>query len=144
MSLLDKLADKALDAVDDKGGEWFDKGMEKAVDLLESSALGRDEKTDVRGALTEVSARKGSLLHLGKGGLVSVLASLGVGHHGEARARFIKSLESATFDELMDASTAAAAHVIKDAEDREKAWEEVKDMAGTIARLAVPFILAAL
>ncbi len=144
MTLLDKLADKGLDLVDDKGGEWFDKGIGKAADLVNGSDLSEFEKVSAVRALTVVSSRKASLIHLGKGGVVAVLASLGVGDQDGARARFLKSLETATFDELMDASTAAAAHVIKDAEDREKAWKEVKDMAGTIARLAVPFILAAL
>ncbi len=144
MSLLDKLADKGLDLADDRGGAWFDKGMSKAADLVNGSDLDGDEKEAVKTALSVVATRKASLLHLGKGGIVAVLASLGVGNHEAARVRFIKSLELAGFDELMAASDAATAAVIKDAEDREKAWEEVKDMAGTIARLAIPFLLAAL
>lgn len=144
MSLLDKLADKGLDLVGDKGGAWFDKGMSKAADLVNGSDLDGDEKEAVKTALSVVGTRKASLLHLGKGGLVSVLGSLGIGNHEAARVRFLKSLENSPFDDLMAASEAAASHVIKDVEDRERAWEEVKDMAGTIARLAIPFLLAAL
>ncbi len=144
MSLLDKLADKALDAVDDKGGDWFDKAMSKAAELANGSDLSGPHKADTKQALSVVASRKGSLLHLGKLGLVSVLGSLGVGQDDKAKARFLKSLETAPFDDLMAASEAASSHVIKDAEDRERAWKEVQDMAGTIARLAIPFILAAL
>ncbi len=144
MSLLDKLADKGLDLVDDKGGAWFDKGLSKAAALVNGSDLSATEKAGAKTALSVIATRKASLMHLGKGGLVAVLGSLGVGNDEAARVRFLRSLETATFDDLMDASTAASAAVIKDAEDREKAWEEVKDMAGTIARLAIPFLLAAL
>ena len=143
MSLLDKLADRAMDEAAERGADWLKKGLRAADDLaaehLEGEALGA-----VRVGLEILDKHEKDLVALGVGGLGSFMILMGVGDYTEAKRQLLTALEDATFESLMATSDSATEAVLEQAAERDEAWESIKKIGKELATALLPYLLMAL
>jgi hypothetical protein len=159
MSLLDKLKDKALDAVNDEEHhkEWSEKGfdaaMKEARKLVPKEAEGESEelkavRTTAGYALDKLEKNKDSLVGLGAHGLRSTITMLGLGQYDEAakHAALIQLRETASWSEVSAAitSTAEAGNRAKrELEAQVEAMKKTfKDIGVAAAKAVLPMLLA--
>lgn len=143
MSLLDKLADRAMDEAAERGNDWLAKGLDRADELAAETFEGEDLGL-VRKGLHVLKEHEGDLVALGVGGLGKFVALIGAGRDAQAKETLLEALETATFDELMRASDAASEATLLDAESREAAWESIKRLGADLAQKVLPLLLMAL
>lgn len=143
MSLLDKLADRAMDEAAERGPDWLAKGLD-AADELAAETFDGEALGHVRKGLQVMKDNEAELVSLGVGGLGRFVALIGAGRDAQAKEALLAALENASFADLMRASDSAAEAVIRDAEARDAAWESVKQLGADLAQKVLPLLLMAL
>jgi hypothetical protein len=156
MPLLDKLKEKALEAVldEDKHKEWLESGFDKAMEEGRK-VLPQGDETEVKAvreagefALAKLEKNKGALVGLGQHGLRSTLTMLSLGQYdGAARHAALVSLRTnASWDSVSETiiDTAEAGNEAKRQLDEEIAAIKaaLKDIGITAAKAVLPILLA--
>lgn len=160
MSLLDGMVELGLKEVLDreKHDKWVDEGYDKmlkagrkllpeAEDGSEVAVFARDMGSE---ALNKLEEHKGTLVQLGKNGLRGTIHYVALGMYDDATklAYRLHLKESAGWDTIhaaIDASSEAGAKAKREMDGAlDKLLEVLKDIGITLAKAALPLILAAI
>ena len=139
MSLLEQLSD----LVEDKTPEAIARAVERAKTVADDYLAG-PERDLAKSALDRIGRSSGALGHLGAGGLVSLIAHFHLGEVDDAKRSFLA--ESATYEELRNASHSASEKAIRERMNREAAWQETYELMRDLGKIAIkvlPLILMA-
>ena len=157
MPLLDKLKEKALDAINDeeKQAKWVDKGFDSAVKAARDLIPTADDEAEIKSladaaeyGLKKLEKHKSALVGLGQHGLRSTISLLGLGQYDEAarHAALVELRTTASWLEVNKAILSTAAEGNQAKRDLDAKIEEVKDVlkdiGTTAAKAVLPFLLA--
>ena len=144
MSLLSDLSGEVGKAYDSKAPGWLDAVLNEA----RRAASGQPDPRPVNAALAAVGAQRATLLPLGKIGLLRAISHLSLNHEQAAVEEILKHLPKADVATLVAASMSAssAVNAAKRADDEAKAaaLQALRDITVAAAKVAIPFLLAAI
>jgi len=139
MPLIDRLGS----LIDDKGPGVIERMVESAKDHADDHLNG-PEADIAKDALDRIADKADALSHLSRGAVVGLLTRWAIGDKDGSRETYLA--EAATFEERRAASRAATMDAITERVNRERAWDEVRDLlqglGKTLFRI-LPLLLAA-
>ena len=136
--MLDEMAAAAIAETAEVSSAAFDKALSATRERLGSADPGRAHVAIASAALDTIETHKADLIHLGAGGLTSVLAYAASGLENDAVSLLLLR-EKASIDDLINASLESTEEVLK-----ENALTVVKAITVNGARAVLPFLLGVL
>jgi len=132
--LLTALGDKAESEFAAKGDGWFDDILSEGRKLSENE-LPDELKTAASDALDELEVNKAPLLRLGAFGLAQVVGYFGSDKEEEAKNAYIA--KQATYEERRKWMQVGGDLAQQDREERDKAWDETKELLKKIGTVGL-------
>lgn len=150
-SILDKLADKALDQFKAKAPDWFDQALASARRKIDSHAIGPDAQNPLATlarntgdlALDAIEKKRDVLIPLGYDATLAFLGRVAIGDHTKAASILLAYGGGRGAWGEADRTIAAAGDATEKAKrDHDAALATVKEIGTDVARAALPLLLS--